>query len=613
MSDVVRDAALGYVLRTVTRGRFFAFTEDSPDFQVPDTYTDMYTPAAKQHQGDHEHTPQRLHEDAEPELEKAEVETLTETISQDTSIDSESTENLDPIQKMDTIDPRLNLEKVHTQADLERALTAATTRKTHTRPIIPTRTADGMIVVDWYNTDDQANPQNWSPRKKAFVTFQICLYTMAVYMGSSIFTASEPEIIEIFGVSQTVASLGLAFYVLGYGTGPLLFSPISEIPVIGRNPPYIITFAMFVLLLIPSALVNNVPGLLVLRFLQGFFGSPCLATSGATIGDMYNILQLPFLMTIWVSAAVCGPSLGPLISGFSIPATDWHWSMWELLMLSAPTFLLLFLALPETSPQTILLRRAARLRKATNNPNLRSQSEIDASKVSSSASSILASSLLRPAQITLQDPAVLFATVYSSLTYAIYYSFFESFPLVFVSMHGFSLGQLGLTFLSITIGVSVAIAAYFFYLALYVNPRIRAQGLGNPEMRLIPSLLTSFFVPVGLFIFAWTSSEDIHWVAPLIGVGTYNLGVFIVFQCIFMYIPLSYPQYAASLFAANDFARSALSFAAILFAGPMFEGLGVARGVTLLAGFTLLGIPGIWALWYWGPALRARSRFTVKA
>ena len=87
-------------------------------------------------------------------------------------------------------------------------------------------------------------------------------------------------------MSVEAASLGLSLYVLAYGTGPLLWSPLSEIPVIGRNPPYIITMGIFVLLLIPAALVHDFAGLMALRFLQGFFGSPCLATGGASLGDM---------------------------------------------------------------------------------------------------------------------------------------------------------------------------------------------------------------------------------------------------------------------------------------------------------------------------------------
>ena len=63
-------------------------------------------------------------------------------------------------------------------------------------------------------------------------------------------------------------------------------SPLSEIPLFGRNVPYITTFGLFVILCVPLALVDNYPGLLVLRFLVGFMGSPCLATGGATMQDM---------------------------------------------------------------------------------------------------------------------------------------------------------------------------------------------------------------------------------------------------------------------------------------------------------------------------------------
>lgn len=81
---------------------------------------------------------------------------------------------------------------------------------------------------------------------------------------------------------------------------------MSEIPVIGRNPVYIITMAIFVLLSLPAPLIHNFPGLMVLRFLQGVFGSPCLASGGASLGDMYDLMNLPYALVAWVSAAYCG-------------------------------------------------------------------------------------------------------------------------------------------------------------------------------------------------------------------------------------------------------------------------------------------------------------------
>ena len=109
-----------------------------------------------------------------------------------------------------------------------------------------------------------------------------------------------------WGVSKLMASLGLALYVIGYGIGPLVFSPMSEIPRIGRNPVYIITMFVFVILSIPTAFAPNFTSLMVLRFLQGFFGSPCLASGGASLADMYSLLALPYGMMAWVAAGYSG-------------------------------------------------------------------------------------------------------------------------------------------------------------------------------------------------------------------------------------------------------------------------------------------------------------------
>ena len=58
---------------------------------------------------------------------------------------------------------------------------------------------------------------------------------------------------------------------------------MSEIPVIGRSPIYILTLIVFVVLQVPTALASNLGMLLAFRFLTGFFGSPVLATVCQTL------------------------------------------------------------------------------------------------------------------------------------------------------------------------------------------------------------------------------------------------------------------------------------------------------------------------------------------
>ena len=137
------------------------------------------------------------------------------------------------------------------------------------------------------------------------------------------------------------------------------------------------------------------------------------------------------------------------------------------------------------------------------------------------------------------------------------------------------------------------------------------NGLRAQEHRLQPALIAAFGPPIGLFIFAWTARPDVHWIASVIGITLYGATVFVVMQCIFVYVPLSYPQFAASLFAGNDFFRSALACGSILFARPLFINLGVDRGVTLLACLSTLGVAGMFVLYFLGAKLRARSKFAV--
>jgi MFS transporter, DHA1 family, multidrug resistance protein len=136
-------------------------------------------------------------------------------------------------------------------------------------------------------------------------------------------------------------------------------------------------------------------------------------------------------------------------------------------------------------------------------------------------------------------------------------------------------------------------------------------GFREQEHRLVPSILGSFLLPIGLFICAWTADPRIRWVVPLIGVAIFVIGHFWTMQSLFIYIPFSYPQYAASLFAGNSVWRSGTTRGSVVFARPLFINLGIHRGVTLLAGLSVAGIFGTTAIYVFGKQLRARSKFAV--
>ena len=187
------------------------------------------------------------------------------------------------------------------------------------------------------------------------------------------------------------------------------------------------------------------------------------------------------------------------MGGFAVQAKGWRWSSWELLWFSGPVLLVMLFTLPETSADAILLQRARRLRRMTGRGELKSSSEIRQAQMS--PQSIAFDALIKPWEINIKDPAVLFTTLYTALTYGLYYSFFESFPLVYRDIYNFNLGELGLAFLAVLAGLIIGVVLYCTYFYYIGDMKMAKMQAVPPEARLWPGLAASFFIPVGLFLF----------------------------------------------------------------------------------------------------------------
>lgn len=176
-----------------------------------------------------------------------------------------------------------------------------------------------------------------------------------------------------------------------------------------------------------------------------------------------------------------------------------------------------------------------------------------------------------------------------------------------------SFGEQVLIFLSVTIGFSVGLGVYAIDLYLRFNLRLRRLGAGEPEARLKIALFALLLPPVGLFLFAWVGFESpkMHWAIPTLGIVVFVGSTTVLIQTVFVYIMVIYPQYSASLLAANDFVRSAFGAGAIHIAHPLLQNVGVGLGVSILGALVAIGTFGTFALYYYGKTLRAHSNFAI--
>lgn len=99
---------------------------------------------------------------------------------------------------------------------------------------------------------------------------------------------------------------------------------MSEVPFFGCNPVYIGTLAAFVALNFGVVYAKNIGMLLAFRFLTGFFGSPVLATGGASIADIFRPSKRQYPLSAYGIANAIGPVLGPLVGGFAAESEDWR-------------------------------------------------------------------------------------------------------------------------------------------------------------------------------------------------------------------------------------------------------------------------------------------------
>lgn len=77
-------------------------------------------------------------------------------------------------------------------------------------------------VVEFMGVDDPLHAQNWPMKKKLGIATLVAYLSLAVTMGSSIFSPATPHVAREFGVSNEAANLGTSLFVFGYAFGPLV-------------------------------------------------------------------------------------------------------------------------------------------------------------------------------------------------------------------------------------------------------------------------------------------------------------------------------------------------------------------------------------------------------
>ena len=148
-------------------------------------------------------------------------------------------------------------------------------------------------------------------------------------------------------------------------------------------------------------------------------------------------------------------------------------------------------------------------------------------------------------------------------------------------------------------------------LSIYQEKIARHYGKlsASPEGRLYFSCIESALLPIGLFWFGWSSFPSIHWIIPTLAIACSTMGIFSIYLAVFNYLADTYHRYASSALAAQSFCRNMLGGVFPLVTSAMFHRMSFQGAASFLGGVgTLLTIVP-WVLVFYGPRIRARSKF----
>ncbi|KAF7197744.1 Efflux pump vrtL, partial [Pseudocercospora fuligena] len=428
-------------------------------------------------------------------------------------------------------------------------------------------------IVTWDGPNDQANPKNWSFKRRWLATGLVSLVTFMTPIASSMIAPAEDAIARDLHIdSQFILSLIFSIFLLAFAIGPFFLAPCSEL--FGRVIVLQLANVWFLVFNLVCGFAKTEGQMLAFRFLAGLGACAPQTIGGGVLGDLWRSEERGMATALYTVAPIVSPALGPLIGAWITEKTTW--------------------------------------RKETGNQNLHTQYELQ----DRHWKKIWKNALTRPIILLFTQPIVMFLAAHMSLLYGIIYLMLATFPTLWTSPEYYneSIGIGGLNYLSLMIGMTAGaqIAGRVLDRAYRRLSARSPNKKGRPEFRVPILFPATILVSGGLFMYGWSAQAHTHWIVPNIGALIFGLGTVCCFTALQNFTIDAYTVYAASAVGTTAVARSLTGFGFPLFAPAMYSKLGWGWGNSVLGFASLaIGLTGASVLWFYGERLRARSPFAA--
>ncbi|KAF2119801.1 major facilitator superfamily domain-containing protein [Lophiotrema nucula] len=465
-----------------------------------------------------------------------------------------------------------------------------------------------------------SNPYHYARRTKWILTMTIAFAGMAGPMGSAIVMPVLQEIAEQYHATHTIANMSVAVYMLAMGIFPLWWSSFSETT--GRRTIYIISFTLFVVFAILSAISTNISMLIIFRTFSGGAAASVQAVGGGTIADIWEVRERGKAMGLFYLGPLCGPLFAPIIGGALGAGLGWRSTQWFLVIYGGITVSLLLFALPETlrskkglnTPQ----EAGTTSEKAATRPELTRISTRQSVKQNSKAYvKHFKRIFIDPLVVLtwLRYPAVLLTVYYASITFGSLYFLNISIQATFsAAPYSFSTLIIGLLYIPNSLGyllTSIFGGRWIDHIMIREATKAgryddRGKLIFIPEDRMRENAwIAAILFPGALIWYAWSAEFGVYWVCPMIANFFFGVGSMLIFSMATTMLTEFMPKRASAGIAINNFLRSMFCFVGAVTAELAISKIGNGWLFTILGLWSVIsGLGVILTMRRFGPGWR---------
>lgn len=381
-------------------------------------------------------------------------------------------------------------------------------------------------------------PTDYTNTTKWLITAIVAVSGAAAPMGSAIILPALTPIAVALDSTPTITNLSVAMYMLSMSIFPLWWSSFSE--TLGRRTIYIVSFALFIVWGVLSAVAQNIAMLIVMRVLSGGAAASVQAVGAGTIADVWEPKERGRAMGIFYLGPLCGPLLAPIIGGAMSESLGWRAPLWFLVGYGVILEAFLIFCLPETlkKRKNIVAQAEQEAVEKTEGAVESSETRPPLQRVTTRQSvqirtkkwiAVLRRCFIDPLKIILllRFPAVAITVYYAAITFGSLYFLNISIETTFSKApYNFSTLIVGLLYIPNSLGYFIASILggrwidYIMKREAIKAGRYHPDGSGKlvfiPEDRMKENAwIAAVLFPAALIWYGWTAEYHVHWIVPV--------------------------------------------------------------------------------------------------